>query len=108
MLGSQPHIDKMFSNPDELIILTKEQFINKIKTDDEFAKECGLKFEERELSLEEKCNWLNKNYPMHGLPDWTIKKLSDVDYFKEVEFEYEVPTKLFTITYKDTKIESYE
>jgi thymidylate synthase len=41
ILGSQPHIDKMFSDPEKLIILSKEEFINKIKTDDEFAKEWG-------------------------------------------------------------------
>ena len=29
MLGSQPHIEEMFSNPDELIILTQEEFNNK-------------------------------------------------------------------------------
>ena len=29
MLGSQPHIEEMFSNPDELIILTEEEFYNK-------------------------------------------------------------------------------
>ena len=29
ILGSQPHIDEMFSNPDELIILTEEEFNNK-------------------------------------------------------------------------------
>jgi thymidylate synthase len=31
----------MFSNPNELIILTEEEFINKIKTDDGFAKKFG-------------------------------------------------------------------
>lgn len=41
ILGSQPHIDVMFSNPEELTILTQEEFINKIKTDDEFAKKWG-------------------------------------------------------------------
>jgi thymidylate synthase len=41
ILGSQPHIDAMFSNSDELIPLTKEQFTNKIKTDSEFAKQWG-------------------------------------------------------------------
>ena len=41
LLGSQPHIDAMFSNPNELIILSEEEFINRIKTDDEFAKEFG-------------------------------------------------------------------
>lgn len=35
ILGSQPHIEEMFSNPDELIILTEEEFNNK---NDEFKK----------------------------------------------------------------------
>ena len=41
LLGSQPHIEAMFSNSNELIILSKEEFIEKIKTDDEFAKKWG-------------------------------------------------------------------
>ena len=41
IMGSQPQIEKLFSNPDDLTIFTKEEFINKIKTDDEFAKEWG-------------------------------------------------------------------
>jgi thymidylate synthase len=39
VIGTQPHIDDMFSNPDDLTPLTKEEFINKIKTDDVFAKQ---------------------------------------------------------------------
>jgi thymidylate synthase len=41
VIGTQPHIDEMFSNPDDLTPLTKEEFINKIKTDDGFAKTWG-------------------------------------------------------------------
>jgi thymidylate synthase len=41
IMGTQPHIEAMFSNSDELIPLTKEEFINKIKTDNEFAKKWG-------------------------------------------------------------------
>jgi thymidylate synthase len=41
LLGGQPHIDAMFSNSNELIILTEEEFINKIKTDDGFARRFG-------------------------------------------------------------------
>lgn len=41
MLGTQPHIEAMFSDPDKLIILTKEEFINKIKNNDKFAMEWG-------------------------------------------------------------------
>ena len=35
MFGIQPQIEEMFSNPDELIILTEEEFNNK---NDEFKK----------------------------------------------------------------------
>jgi thymidylate synthase len=41
IMGIQPHIEAMFSNSDELIPLTKEEFIKQIKTDDEFAKRWG-------------------------------------------------------------------
>jgi len=41
LLGSQPHIESMFSAPEELIILNKKEFIESIKTNDEFAKEWG-------------------------------------------------------------------
>ena len=41
LLGSQPHIEAMFSNSNELIILSEEEFINEIKTNDEFAKKWG-------------------------------------------------------------------
>jgi thymidylate synthase len=41
IIGTQPHIDDMFSNPDDLTPLTKEEFIDKIKTDVEFAKKWG-------------------------------------------------------------------
>ena len=41
VIGTQQHIDDMFSNPDDLTPLTKEQFINKIKTDNTFAKTWG-------------------------------------------------------------------
>ena len=41
IMGIQPHIEAMFSNSDMLTPLTQEEFINKIKTDDEFAEEWG-------------------------------------------------------------------
>jgi thymidylate synthase len=41
IMGMQPHIEDMFSNPDDLTPLTQEEFIEKIKTDDEFAKQWG-------------------------------------------------------------------
>jgi len=41
IVGSQSHTEKLFSNPDDLTILTKEEFIKLIKTDSEFAKTWG-------------------------------------------------------------------
>jgi thymidylate synthase len=41
IMGIQPHIEEMFSNSDKLIPLTQSEFINKIKTDDKFAKQWG-------------------------------------------------------------------
>lgn len=41
LLGTQPHIEIMFSDPDQLIILTQNEFIEKIKANDEFAKNWG-------------------------------------------------------------------
>jgi len=41
IMGIQPHIEVMFSDLDMLIPLTQEGFINKIKTDNEFAEEWG-------------------------------------------------------------------
>ena len=41
IIGMQDPVEKLFSDSDKLIPLTQEEFINLIKTDDEFAKENG-------------------------------------------------------------------
>jgi thymidylate synthase len=41
IMGMQPHIEEWFSDSDKLTPLTQEEFIDKIKTDDEFAKMWG-------------------------------------------------------------------
>jgi thymidylate synthase len=41
IMGMQPHIEKWFSDSDKLTPLNQEEFINNIKTDDEFAKKWG-------------------------------------------------------------------
>jgi thymidylate synthase len=41
IMGMQSHIEVMFSNPDDLTPLTQEEFIDKIKTNDEFCKKWG-------------------------------------------------------------------
>ena len=76
--------------------LTKEEFINKIKTDDVFAKKWGLKIEERELSFDERSGLAPAD-----VFSWTQFTVSNLD-------ELKVPTKLITVTYKDERIEIYE
>jgi hypothetical protein len=78
---------------------TKEQFINKCKTDPEFSEKWGLKIEERELSLEERQNLYFKLNPEFRLVHENMNKQMD---------NFNTPTKLITITYEDTIIESYE
>ena len=80
-------------------LLTKEEFINKIKTDSEFSEKWGLKIEERELSLEERQNLYFKLNPEFRLVHENMNKQMD---------NFNTPTKQITITYKDTIIESYE
>ena len=80
---------------------SKEEFIDKCKTDSEFSENWGLKIEERELSLEERNEWfqihLNGNNPF-AKSDW-----------KDFELDQQnIPTKLITLTYNNETIESYE
>jgi hypothetical protein len=71
---------------------TKEEFINKCKTDTEFSEKWGLKIEERELSLEEELEYM----------------MGKVFSEETLTHQVNVPTKLITVTYKETIIESYE
>ena len=74
---------------------SKEEFINKCKTDPEFSEKWGLKIEERELSLEERRKLAN--YDSVFVSPMTVESWD----------RNNIPTKLITIT-KITKIESYE
>jgi hypothetical protein len=85
------------------IKLSKEEFINKNKTDNEFSEKWGLKIEERELSLEERHKI--------ALPIWKEQygPLADMMVPTNVDnTPFKIPTKLITITYDDKTIESYE
>ena len=71
--------DAMFPIDNPSRMLSKEEFINKCKTDTEFSEKWKLKIEERCLSWEER--------------DFPVLRHS---------------TKLITITYNNEKIEVYE
>ena len=75
-------------------VLSKEEFINKCKTDPEFSEKWGLKIEERELSLDERMRiWQNQQ---DGRGQFIMECLDNI------------PRRLITITYKEQTIESYE
>jgi hypothetical protein len=100
-------IDQLFS----LVPMehSKESFISKIKTDDEFSKRWGLKIEERELSLEERCDEYIKINPQEtndGVLNY--KWIGDNLCTHEDYNKWNIPTKLITITYNNEIIESYE
>jgi hypothetical protein len=78
---------------------TKEEFINKCKTDTEFSEKWGLKIEERELSLEERTEYKKKR-------DGISRTFAS--YTHQMLDGSNIPTKLITVTYNDTKLESYE
>jgi hypothetical protein len=87
-------------------ILSQEEFTNKIKTDNEFAKQWGVVYEERKLSEDERLNLVpNKEVIIEAannfanFEDRTVKDFLD---------ELNVPTKSISITYNNKIIESYE
>jgi len=88
-------------------LLSQEEFINKCKTDSEFSETWGLRIEERELSDEERLDWMKKNKSKVILP-MRDPNVYNVEFSMDEFFRpYGVPTKLITITYNGT-IEIYE
>lgn len=81
--------------------LSIEEFIEEIKTDDEFDNKWGLKIEERELSLEERQKlcvvWTEDSYGVDG----ELRSPLTIDWEK-------TPKRAITITYNNETIESYE
>ena len=79
--------------------MTKDEFVDMIKTDSEFSETWGLKIEERELSLEERTEYKKKR---DGI------SRTFVSYTHQMLDNSNIPTKLITITYNNETIESYE
>ena len=87
------------------IIPTKDEFINNCKNNPEFAYKWGLKIEERELGLEERMDLINKMLlrSYSGWQNWSVEEMEN-----RMNNDWNIPTKLITITYNDKTIESYE
>ena len=89
-------------------IMSKEEFINKCKTDPEFSEKWGLKIEERELSLEERSIIAKSNhYEVSQNIKMFVRVDEDHSLHKHLD-DINIPTKLITLTYNNETIESYE
>jgi hypothetical protein len=89
---------------EDYIILSQEEFINKIKTDDEFAKKWGLTIEERELSLVEMIRMAK-----YENEEEIIKtRKENINQISERLLKDNIATRAISLTYNDKTIESYE
>jgi len=91
----------------------KEKFINKIKTDTEFSDTWGLQIEERELTTSEIWSYIHNNkieikHQHAVLSGHPIGSELRKQFIPELKENYNITTKLITITYNDKTIESYE
>jgi hypothetical protein len=90
-------------------IPSKDLFLFEIKKNKEFSKRWGLKIEDRELSLKERCDEYIKINPQEtndGVLNY--KWIGDNLCTHEDYNKWNMPTKLITMTYNSEKIEIYE
>ena len=102
--------DNVSKDDPNYILLAKEEFINKCKSDTEFSEKWGLKIDERELSLRERVDIFNTKMKNEGLRTQIATVGVDENYWKSSleKTKHDIPNKLITITYNDKTIESYE
>ncbi len=85
--------------------MTKDEFVDMIKTDTEFSERWGLKIEEKELSRDERIDL----YCEEHTPGIRGKYVPPFDDFIDAKLKtWNIPNKLITITYNNERIESYE
>ena len=97
--NSYPDAEKTFQYEESVFEtrrMTKDEFIDMIKSDIEYARRWGLTIEERELSEDERYYLLTQQMTK-------LRAIRVEDYTN-----YNIPTKLITITYNNETIESYE
>ena len=75
---------------------TKEEFINKCKTDTELSEKWGLKIEERELSLAE----MIKLAKYKNAEELIKTRKENIQQISERLLNDNIPTKLITVEYK--------
>jgi len=106
--NSYPDAEKTFQYEESVFEtrrMTKDEFIDMIKSDIEYARRWGLKIEERDLTREERIDLYAKEYT----PGMRNKYEPPFDDFIDAKLSVRnIPTKLITITYNNETIESYE
>ena len=93
--------DNVSKDDPNYILLAKEEFINKCKTNPEFSERWGLKIEERELSRDERIDLYCKEYT--GGVKGKYEPPFD-DFIDSKLTTRNIPNKLITITYNDRKL----
>ena len=88
----------------DFIPYTREQFIDKCKTDKEFSERCGLEIEERDLYLVEMIRLAK-----YENEEEIIKtRKENINQISERLLKDNIPTRAISLIYKGEKLEIYE
>jgi hypothetical protein len=88
--------------------MTKDEFVDMVKTDTEFAEKWELKIEKRELSWEERVEIARKTLSEEKFNEYGYLSPFTTPIITYWLNQYNIPTKRIIISYNDKTIESYE
>ena len=87
--------------------LTKDEFVNKCKTNSDFSQKWRLHIEERELSLRERFRLIGYSEKFYFIVEKAIQEQGE-EFLKMKLNEAKIPTKVITTKYQNETIEIYE
>ncbi len=65
----------------------------------------GFQVYTRELSLEELCNWFNKN--VQNGTNWYVDMLDDKDFLNDMVTEYNAPTRAISLMWNQRSVDTF-